>query len=114
MAINKINRVFVEKETTAYPFTFTAGVTAGNGLDYEGEDEKTLVVFNNTGSAGNATVVMGDGIQGVQDIKVDVPAGFSAMVLESGSFKQLSGDNKGQIIVKPSASSITIAVVELR
>lgn len=96
-------------------FTFTAGKTAGSSVDFGGEDEKTVILFNNTGSgAGTATISAGDGIQGVTDLTVDVPVGFSSMVLESGVCKKLTGDNKGAVVIKVSATTIAIAAVELR
>lgn len=96
-------------------FTFTAGKTAGSTVDFGGEDEKTVILFNNTGSgAGTATISAGDGIQGVTDLTVDVPVGFSAIVLESGVCKKLTGDNKGAVVIKVSATTIGIAAVELR
>lgn len=96
-------------------FTFTAGKTAGSTVDFGGEDEKTVILFNNTGSgAGTATISAGDGIQGVTDLTVDVPVGFSSMVLESGVCKKLTGDNKGAVVIKVSATTIAIAAVELR
>lgn len=96
-------------------FTFTAGKTAGSSVDFGGEDEKTVILFNNTGSgAGTATISAGDGIQGVTDLTVAVPVGFSSMVLESGVCKKLTGDNKGAVVIKVSATTIAIAAVELR
>ena len=96
-------------------FTFTAGKTAGSSVDFGGEDEKTVILFNNTGSgAGTATISAGDGIQGVTDLTVNVPVGFSSMVLESGVCKKLTGDNKGAVVIKVSATTIAIAAVELR
>lgn len=96
-------------------FTFTAGKTAGSTVDFGGEDEKTVILFNNTGGgAGTATISAGDGIQGVTDLTVDVPVGFSAIVLESGVCKKLTGDNKGAVVIKVSATTIGIAAVELR
>lgn len=96
-------------------FTFTAGKTAGSSVDFGGEDEKTVILFNNTGSSpGTATISAGDGIQGVTDLTVNVPVGFSSMVLESGVCKKLTGDNKGGVVIKVSATTIAIAAVELR
>ena len=95
-------------------FTFTAGKTAGSSVDFGGEDETTVTLFNNTGSAGTATISAGDGIQGGTDLTVDVPVGCSSMGLESGVCKKLAGDNKGGVVIKVSATTIAIAAVELR
>lgn len=109
-----ITRVMIAEASAPTAFTFAAGKTAGNVIDFKGEDEKTVILFNNTGDAGTATIVAGTGIQGVQDVVVDVPKGFSAMVVESGFHKQTTGDNKGGLVIKPSAATITVAAVELR
>ena len=110
-----ITRVRIVEATAPVAFTFAAGKTsAGNIVDFGGEDEKTVILFNNTGSAGTATVMAGNGIQGVADMVVEVPAGFSAMVLESGFHKHVTGANKGGVVIKPSAATITVAAVELR
>ncbi len=110
----RVVRTVIKMDEAPKGFTFTAGVVAGTPLDYTGRDDKTVVIFNNTGSAkGTAVITKGTGIQGVTDITVDVPVGFSACALNSGSFKQLSGENKGDIVIKPSATTISAAVVEI-
>lgn len=110
-----IARVRLVEASTPATFTFTAGKTAGSSVDFGGEDEKTLILFNNTGSAaGTATITAGTGIQGVQDVVVSVPVGFSSMVVESGFHKHTTGTHKGGILIKPSATTIAIAAVELR
>ena len=108
-----VTRVKIKEESLPVEFTFTAGKTAGTTVDFQGEDEKTVILFN-ASAAGTVTIMAGTGIQGVNDVKVDVPAGYSAMVLESGAAKQITGDNKGGVLLKPSAATITIAAVELR
>ncbi len=110
-----ISRVRLLEASAPAAFTFTAGKTAGSSVDFGGEDEKTLIIFNNTGNAaGTATIVAGTGIQGVKDVQVDVPVGFSAMVVESGFHKHTTGTYKGGIVIKPSATTIAVAAVELR
>lgn len=110
-----ISRVRITEAAEPTAFAFTAGKTAGTTIDFGGEDEKTLIVFNNTASsAGTVTISAGNGIQGVQDVAVTVPTGFSAMVLESGFFKHVTGTYKGGVVIKPSATTITVAAVELR
>lgn len=110
----RVERTVIKMDEAPVGFTFVAGVTAGTPLDYTGRDDKTVVIFNNTGSAkGTAVITKGTGIQGVTDITVDVPVGFSVCALNSGSFKQLEGTNKGDVVVKPSATTIGFAVVEI-
>lgn len=107
-------RTVIKMDEAPKGFTFTAGVVAGTPLDFMGRDDKTVVLFNNTGNAkGTAVITAGTGIQGVVDVTVDVPVGFSVCALNSGSFKQLEGTNKGCVVVKPSATTIGFAVVEI-
>ncbi len=109
-----ITRNIVKMDEAPVGFTFTAGVVAGTPLDFKGRDDKTLILFNNTASsAGKVTFTAGTGIQGVTDVTVDVPVGFSACAVNSGSFKQLLGENKGCVVAKPSATTIQIALVEI-
>lgn len=109
----RVARTVIKMDEAPKGFTFTTGVKAGTPLDYTGRDDKTVVIFNNTAEAGKVVITMGTGIQGVADIEFDVPAGFSVCALNSGSFKQLSGEHKGDIVIKPSATTITAAVVEI-
>lgn len=63
-------------------------------------DEKMVLVINNTASSAvSLTVKAGNGIQGVVDLVVSVPKGISLLKLESGRFKNVSGENKGKIVV---------------
>lgn len=109
-----ITRVRIAEASLPTAFAFAAGKTAGNVIDFQGEDEKTVILFNNTGDAGTAVITAGTGVQGVADITVNVPKGFSAMVVESGFHKQTTGTNKGGLVIKPSAATITVSAVELR
>lgn len=110
----RVVKTVIKMDEAPKAFEFTAGVVAGTPLDFTGRDDKTIVIFNNTGSGkGTATITAGTGIQGVTDFTVDVPVGFSVCALNSGSFKQLSGANKGDVLVKPSATTIAFAVVEI-
>ena len=94
-----VERKVIKMNGAPVGFTFTAGVVAGTPLDFTGREDKTVIVMNNTGSgAGTCTFTAGTGIQGVQDITVDVPVGFSAIALDSGFFKQMGGANKGHVV----------------
>ena len=93
------------------PFTKSAAFT----VEYTGGDYKTLFMINNTGSAAaTATFAVGNGIQGAgSDLVVSVPAGkATAIVLDSGYFKNVSGADKDAVKITPSASLI-FSIVEL-
>ena len=108
-----VTRKVVKMDEAPVGFTFTAGVTAGTPLDFQGRDDKTLIPLNNTGSAGTIKVKMGNGIQAVADVTYDVPVGFSAVAVSSGAYKKTKGDNKGNVVVEPSATTIAFAVIEI-
>ena len=69
------------------------GLTAlsadGAEIDFKGQDVKTVILVENSGSAaGDITFKAGNGIQGVADLIESVPAGATmAFVVESGAFK---------------------------
>ena len=107
-----VTRVITKMNEAPVGFEFVSGVPEGTPLDFTGRDDKTLILMNNTGEAGTVTFEKGTGIQGVVDATFDVPAGFSAVTLDSGFFKKMNGDNKGCVVAKPSAATISFAVVE--
>lgn len=76
----------------------------------ENDHKMTLVI--NADNATDLTVLAGNGIQGVADLVVDVPEGISLIKLESGRFKNVSGDNKGKIVIK-STGTPSVGVVAL-
>jgi hypothetical protein len=85
------------------------------GIDAKGGDYKMLFIFSNAGEASaTATIAVGNGIQGVgDDLVVTVPAGeMHGIVLDSGYFKNVSGEYKDYVKVTPSAS-LNVAAVEL-
>lgn len=96
--------------------TFTAGTTDGFEFDFKADTTKMVLVFQNTaGTAGTVTVKSGNGIQGVSDLDAySVPAsGFSAVVLETGAFKNVTGTLKGKVKVVPSATTIKACAIQL-
>lgn len=120
MAITKITPVkLADVNTISGGISFTAATSATDGFEipFGGDDCKTLILVQNTEStdAKGITVKMGNGIQGVADLEIDqVAAGSTvALTLDSGAFKQVSGEHKGNVIVIPEATTVKIAVVEL-
>lgn len=76
----------------------------------EGDDKMILVIVAT--AATTLTVKAGNGIQGVADKVLTVPVGTSLVKLESGRFKNVSGTNKGKIVVQ-SAGTPKVGVVAL-
>lgn len=85
------------------------------GADATGGDYKTLFIFTNSGNASaTATLAVGNGIQGAgDDLEITVGAGKTmGIVVDSGYFKNVSGEYKDYIKVTPSAS-LDVTIVEL-
>lgn len=76
----------------------------------EGDDKMILVIVAT--EATTLTVKAGNGIQGVADKVLTVPVGTSLVKLESGRFKNVSGTNKGNIVVQ-SPKTPKVGVVAL-
>jgi hypothetical protein len=96
--------------------TFTAGTTDGFLFDFQPDSSRLLIVFQNTaGAAGTVTVKQGDSIQGVEDLEAYsiAASGISAIVLESGAFKNVTGALKGKVKVVPSATTIKACAIQL-
>lgn len=90
-----------------------AGATTDKALAWNGNDDRLILVVENSGSTdGSITIKAGDGIQGVNDLTLTAKAGINLVKLDSGRFKNVTGTNKGKIVVR-GAASIKVAVVEL-
>lgn len=80
-------------------------------IEWKDGDDKMILVIVAT-AATTLTVKAGNGIQGVADKALTVPVGTSLVKLESGRFKNVSGANKGKIVVQ-SAGTPKVGVVAL-
>lgn len=80
-------------------------------IEWSENDNKMILVVQAT-TATTLTVKAGNGIQGVADLVLTVPVGISLVKLESGRFKNVSGDNKGKIMVV-SAGTPSVGVVAI-
>ncbi len=104
-------------EGTVANASLFAAVDAADGAEVlpNGHDERTLVLVQNTStSEGTVTIKAGNGIQGVADEAHVIPASSTVFIVpESGRFKNVSGDDKGKLIITGSAATIKVAVVKL-
>ena len=96
----------------------TAPSVAADGfaMEFTAQDERTVFLFQNTGSAvATVKVLKGNGIQGVTDLDAfSIAAGGIAVYrLDSGAFKHVSGANKGKAVFIPSTTDIKGAVIVL-
>lgn len=78
-------------------------------------DDKYLILVHNTGStAANVIVKAGNGIQGVADLTHSVASKtYAAVSLDSGCYKNVSGDDKGKVIIESSVTDVSVAVFKL-
>lgn len=99
----------------------TAATTAADGFLVnvaDVADHKLMFVFQNTNAtttARTATIKKGNALQGESDlISGDIAASkFGAVVVESGKFKNVSGTNKGKILIIPSHAELKMAAIAL-
>lgn len=111
------NAKLAYNEATAVPAaTACTSATDGAAINYTGkEDGRILLILNNKAVSGsiNAKILKGNGLQGVEDLTVAVTAATpKAIVIESGKFVNVSGTNKGKVIVNGS-TDLTVIAIEL-
>lgn len=105
----------------AVPAATTALCTAVDTTDgaefvMRERDDKYLLLIQNTGSAARSvTIKHGNGIQGVVDLVLpSLAAGnYTFLSIDSGRFKNVSGEDKGKVIITGSAADIKVAVFRL-
>ncbi len=101
MAVTKITPTKIEeynKGTT----TPTSTLVGANGADllFTGKDHRILIMVDTA----DITVKAGNGIQGVTDLTVK---SGESVVLESGFFKNVSGEHKGTVHITGATAKIT-------
>ena len=83
--------------------SITAPISASDGAEFamsERDDKYLVLIQNSATSAKDVTVKAGNGLQGVNDLKVSVAASSYTFVrLESGRFKNVSGEDKGKVVI---------------
>lgn len=91
----------------------TVGSIACGEFAWGDRDENILLLLQNasTSTSATATVKAGNGIQGVNDLKVSLDAGkFTVVSLDSGRFKNVSGEHKGKCLIDASSTTVKAAV----
>ncbi|MEA4831921.1 hypothetical protein SDC9_129706 [bioreactor metagenome] len=120
MAIQAItNAALTAFNTTAdFPAAVAASVAAdGVTIDATGRDDKLLIYIENTDSvnAESAIIKKGNGIQAANDLTVSLAASAKKVIqLESGAFKNVSGTNKGKILIIPSSTDVKFSAILMK
>ena len=87
----------------------------GGEVTLNGHDERTLLIVQNTSTsdAVSVTIKAGNGIQGVADLTFSVPKSATTYIVpESGRFKNVSGTDKGKLVIT-GTTAIKVACVML-
>lgn len=82
-------------------------------VDATKDDQKILIQIKNaiTNATVTAVISKGNGIQGVKDLEIPIAQSTTVVtVVESGAYKQISGDNKGKILIKDKSTTNTNAL----
>ena len=102
--------------TVANANIFTAvDATAGADFAMADRDEKYLIAVQNVASAAKTvTVKAGNGFQAGEDLVCEVPATSTVTLsLDSGRYKQVSGEDKGKVVILGADANIKVAVFKL-
>ena len=119
MARNVIPVFEMNKYNEAYPFDMVEGgaIDAADGaeIDYAARDDKMLIMLMNASeSTVTVPVKAGNGRQGVCDLKIELAGAAAAtLALESGRFKNVSGEDKGKVILAASAAGVGVMAFKL-
>lgn len=118
MAMTKIeNTKLLRNEAKEIESAVAVDVSAGASVDYtEKLDGKILLMITNSHSSESkkATILKGNSLQGTEDLEVSIPSGKTyGIVIESGKFENVSGENAGKVIIKGETTDITVQAVEL-
>jgi hypothetical protein len=82
-------------------------------VDAEKDDQKICIHVKNaiTNATHTAVIAAGNGLQGVADLEIAIAqSSEKVIVVESGAYKQISGDNKGKILIKDKSTTNTDAI----
>ena len=119
--VNLTVRKLAEWNEFGTPVTSTAlfeAVNAAEGarIAWNFRDDKILIVAQNADSAAKTlTIKAGNGLQGAAgNLEISLGAGMTTYVaIDSGRFKNVTGDNRGYVLLTGGSASVKIAVFKL-
>lgn len=97
---------------TEVPAQAAIEVATGAAVTYAKADHKIEIIVANasTDTARIVTITKGNGIQGVTDYSLSIPAGKTySGVFESGRFVNVSGTYKGKILITGPSTDLTVS-----
>lgn len=114
MALGAVtSAVCVRNAATAMGAYVDCVVNEGLLVDAEKDDQKICIHVKNaiTDATHTAVITKGNGLQGVADLEITLAASTEkVIVVESGAYKQISGTNKGKILIKDKSTTNTNAI----
>lgn len=118
MAAKTITSTFLDfNRAEAMPATVAVDAADGAVVDFSAaSDARILLVLENADASGakTATIKAGNSIQGVSDLEVSIAAsGKMALVVESGAYMNVTGDNKGKVVILGTDTNIKVAAIVL-
>lgn len=113
MAIVNVTKQSTGKPNQATPYTYQS-VSAGDTVKVLANYKDLHTVVHVLGSAaGTITVKAGNGYAGVNDYAFEITSGgYTAVVLDSARFMNVTGEDRGYIVMEASAAC-KIAVIEM-
>jgi len=95
--------------------TALTSATDGALVPFVGADNKMLIAISNVNvAAKTVTFKAGNGLQGVGDLTVSIGASETKYFpLESGKFKNVSGTNKGKMLIVGETTDIKVGAILL-
>lgn len=103
----------------ALPATAAVEANLGALIAFNKADQKGLIFLENSNATTTATakIVKGDGLQGTADLSIEIdPSETKVISIESMKYLNLTGDNKGKVLVIDSdttATTLKVAAVFL-
>lgn len=103
------------EELATMPTAAAVDATDGALVPWDVADRKLLILLENAASAAKTvTIKSGGGVQATGDLVLSLQASAkTAIMLDSGKYKQVKGDNKGKLVIKGEDANVKVAALQL-
>ena len=91
----------------------TVTLTEGVAFPVPEKDSQAMLCFDSTASA-FAYISGNESVFGGKELKIYVPSGRSYCLLDLGRYQQISGEDKGKVVVKCSNTGVKATLITLR